>query len=191
MDDDSALVAEAAAGDRGACEELVTRYTGIAWRVAYSRLHDDEAAEDAVQETWAKALPKLKSFQGRAKFSTWLCTICNRVCVDHQRKAAKLGKIISITELAEQRTASGNHDDDRIALVDAVKALPARLRNAYELVEIAQIPAVDAAKILGLRPTTLRTQVTRAKESLLELLTDAYPDRCKPTPIIISTSSAR
>jgi RNA polymerase sigma-70 factor (ECF subfamily) len=174
--DDLALVLKAASGDNAALGALVECNSATLWRFAYGRLRSEDAADDAVQATWARALPKLKTFQGRAQFSTWLCAICSRVCVDQHRVAQRHGKVLHLSELIARRSTSGDFDD-RIVLVAAVKDLPKKLRTAYELVEIGGIPAVDAARILGLPPTTVRTQVARAKERLLELLADAYPDR--------------
>ncbi|MDX6456904.1 MAG: hypothetical protein QOE55_601, partial [Acidobacteriaceae bacterium] len=72
---DEVLVAAAKLGDCAAFAELWERHSNMAFRMAYRIIGNQDDAEDVVQEAWMKAYVHLKTFDGRAKFSTWLTRI--------------------------------------------------------------------------------------------------------------------
>src|SRR5277367_148384 len=72
---DEALVAAAKLGDHPAFLELWTRHSSRVFKTAYSITRKREDAEDAIQDAWMKAYRHLNTFDGRAKFSTWLTRI--------------------------------------------------------------------------------------------------------------------
>jgi RNA polymerase sigma-70 factor (ECF subfamily) len=72
---DEILVDAARLGDRPAFAELWKRHSKIAFNVGYRITKDRDDAEDVAQDTWMRAYLNLKTFDGRAKFSTWLTRI--------------------------------------------------------------------------------------------------------------------
>ena len=58
-------------------------------RFAHLQLRDDDAAEDAVQETMLAALEGKTAFAGRSALKTWLIAILRNKIVDHIRRAAR------------------------------------------------------------------------------------------------------
>src|SRR5260370_31133558 len=72
---DEDLVAAAKLGDHHAFAELWTRHSKIAFNMAYRITGNRDDAEDAIQDAWMKAYTHLNTFDGRAKFSTWLTRI--------------------------------------------------------------------------------------------------------------------
>lgn len=69
------LLAQLAAGNLTAFEQLMRTHNRRLFRVARSILHSDGDAEDAVQEAYLRAFVALKSYQGTAQLSTWLTRI--------------------------------------------------------------------------------------------------------------------
>ncbi|MEM8993440.1 MAG: RNA polymerase sigma factor [Acidobacteriota bacterium] len=80
------LIAAARRGDRDAFRRLVEAHSPSTFRVAFRILGDEAAAEDAVQETFLSAYRRLPSFDGRARFSTWLHRIAVNRAIDLRRK---------------------------------------------------------------------------------------------------------
>jgi RNA polymerase sigma-70 factor, ECF subfamily len=72
---DDVLVAAVKLGDRAAFTELWTRHSHRAFRAAYRVMKNRADAEDSMQDAWMKAYLHLETFDGRAKFSTWLTRI--------------------------------------------------------------------------------------------------------------------
>ena len=86
---DRGLLAEAAAGDVDAFGELFRRHATELSRLAFVLLHDEAAAEDAVQETFRLAFEHLADFRGDAEPLTWLYSIGLNVCRGNLRKQGK------------------------------------------------------------------------------------------------------
>jgi RNA polymerase sigma-70 factor, ECF subfamily len=73
--DDGELVRLAREGDARALDLLVERHQGVVYRFLVGLLGDEDAAADAAQETFVRALGKLDGFRGEASFRTWLLAI--------------------------------------------------------------------------------------------------------------------
>jgi RNA polymerase sigma-70 factor (ECF subfamily) len=168
--DDHDLIRQAAGGDQPAFEALVRRNTPAVWRMARSMLNDDMAAEEAVQDTFLKAYRNLHTFRGEAKVSTWLLTICHRACIDRLR--LKRADVVSLDAVRRER---GREDrpELRLALEAALADLPHEEREAFVLVAVTGHSREEAAEIVGVPASTMRSRVARARQRLAEALGDA------------------
>jgi|HubBroStandDraft_4_1064222.scaffolds.fasta_scaffold566002_1 RNA polymerase sigma-70 factor (ECF subfamily) len=73
--EDPVLAVAAKNHEMRAFEILVDRYRGRIFRVVQHFRLTQEDAEDAVQQTFHKALLHLHKFEGKSSFSTWLTRI--------------------------------------------------------------------------------------------------------------------
>ena len=87
---DAELVERARKGDRDAFRQLVERYQRKIATLALGMLRNREDALDVVQETFTKAFQSLDRFKGDASFYTWTYRIAVNLCIDHQRREAKM-----------------------------------------------------------------------------------------------------
>src|SRR5258707_4954861 len=100
-----ALVQAAKKGDLEAFSELVKRYDRNIFRIAQHITHNEEDAQDVVQEAFLKAYRNLQQFQGNSKFYTWLVRIAvNEALMKLRRRRA--GKTVYIDEDVENVTYS-------------------------------------------------------------------------------------
>ena len=85
---DEELVSLIVNGDKQAYSLLVQRYLNKIWRLAMSILHNEQEAEDAVQEVFLTLWQKLEQWDtnGKAKFSTWIYRVSFNKCIDIKRK---------------------------------------------------------------------------------------------------------
>src|SRR6516164_6255390 len=83
---DEQLLAQYAAGDRLALEELFRRYRQPAYRVAHRLLGNEADALDAVQDGFVKVLTHLPAFEGRSSFKTWLLRVVSNAALDLGRQ---------------------------------------------------------------------------------------------------------
>ncbi|HVM08104.1 MAG TPA: sigma-70 family RNA polymerase sigma factor [Acidimicrobiales bacterium] len=168
--DDVELVKRANGGDEAAFELLVRRHAPAAWRLANTLLRDAFAADEAVQDAFVKAHRSLHTFRGDAAFSTWLLSITRRVCIDRLR--LKRAEVVSLDEARRERAAVTDAAL-RVAIEQAVAELPDVEREAFVLVDVLGHSREDAAVIVGVPASTMRSRVTRARERLADALTDA------------------
>ena len=74
------------AGDTALYELLMRRHNQRLYRVARAILRDDAEAEDVMQDAYVRAYRNLASFEGRAKFVTWLTRIAVNEALARSRK---------------------------------------------------------------------------------------------------------
>ncbi|MEO1226594.1 MAG: RNA polymerase sigma factor [Pseudomonadota bacterium] len=83
---ETALVARACAKDRTAFQALVRDARKPLRTVVRRLVGHPEDTEDIVQETLLRAWDGIAEFQGKSRFSTWLCAIGTRLAIDHLRR---------------------------------------------------------------------------------------------------------
>lgn len=86
MHDETKLVKQAVRGDSGALSELLRMHYAFLYQYVLKVTMNKSCAEDVTQETMLRAIEKIATFQGKAKFSTWLITIASRLVVDNIRR---------------------------------------------------------------------------------------------------------
>ena len=103
---DSLLIQRSRAGDLDAFEELVKRYEGKVYTVAYRYSGHHEDAKDILQNVFLRVYHSLASFRGDSSFSTWLFRITVNACCDELRK--KRNRHNSVP-LEESLSITGNY----------------------------------------------------------------------------------
>jgi RNA polymerase sigma-70 factor (ECF subfamily) len=169
--DETAVVDRARGGDAAAFELLVRRHTDAVWRLARSSLGDAHAAEDATQETFLKAYRSLGSFRGDAAVRTWLLSICHRTCLDVHRRAGAATQVVSLDEARHARTRADSIEL-RLTIDHTVSRLPDNERIAFTLVDMLGHSSEDAAAVVGVPASTMRSRVGRARRQVIEAIRD-------------------
>jgi RNA polymerase sigma-70 factor (ECF subfamily) len=163
------LVRRIRAGEADAFEELLARtearILALAWRI----LGDRHLAEDAAQETYLRVFRSLNTFRLGESFEAWMVRIAVNVCYDLARKRGPLPVPLETLENLEgDATAMGAEQvvllHQRRALVrQAVASLPLGERAALVLRDLEGFSTEEAARILGVRPVTIRSQAASAR----------------------------
>lgn len=86
---DEVLVDRAKGGDDEALNRLISRHHAMAFRVALGILRDPDAAADAAQDGFLKAVRALDRFRGESRFRTWLVTIVSNEARGQLRKVGR------------------------------------------------------------------------------------------------------
>lgn len=87
MHDETKLIKQAVRGDTRALSELLRQHYSFLYQYLLKVTMHKSRAEDVTQETMLKAIEKIATFQGKAKFSTWLITIASRIVIDRIRRS--------------------------------------------------------------------------------------------------------
>jgi len=170
--DDQALIEATVAGHAVAFEELVVRYERAVYSLAVRTLRDRDEAQDATQEAFFKAYRALAGFRPGAKFSTWIFTICYRLCCDRIAKRRRM----SGDELPDRADPSGGpeavaeREDEARRVRAAVNALPDKYRAVVTLYHLQGKQYDEIATVLNLPLGTVKTHLFRAKDYLRKAL---------------------
>ena len=166
------LVRRIRAGETDAFELLLrrteARILALAWRI----LGDRHLAEDAAQETYLRVFRSLTSFRLGEPFEAWMLRIAVNVCYDLARKRGPRSLPPETLDVLEGDAASMGAEEtvlfhQRRALVQrALSSLPHAERAALVLRDLEGLSTEEAARILGVRPVTIRSQVSSARAKI-------------------------
>ena len=164
---ESRLLAALAAGDREAAERLVE----VTYRTVYGLLRrlcgDADLASDLTQETYRKAWDALSGFDGRARFSTWLCRIAYNTFLNQLRKPRRLVPLEERHEVSvpdptpgPDELAGQHSEGDRLRR--AVLTLPEDLRFTVTALFWGDLPVKEIARQEGVTPVAIRKRLKKA-----------------------------
>lgn len=186
--DEERLVAEAKGGSQAAFEKLVESYRARIFRMARVVAHTHEDAEDVIQQSFHKAFIHLPNFEGRSSFSTWLARIAlnealmlrrrNRrfrhVSIDDSRSADEVAPALEIADSRPNPEHSYFQRERQRLLRSAINELKPRTRSALQVRDLDERSVRDAARILGVSVSAVKSRVTRGRRELREKLKNRY-----------------
>ncbi len=156
--------------------ELFRKYGDEIFRTCLLILKNRESAEDAVMDTYVRAMEKMHSFRGESSEKTWLTRIAINVCKDTLKSGAH--RYASDSELPETLAARDELSglELKTAVSDAVRALPDNYREAAVLHYYNGFTIKECAKIAGVAQTAMAYRIKKAGELLRKALGDWYFD---------------
>ena len=186
--DESALVAQAKAGDQSAFSELVNRYERKIYRLAKNITRNDEDAEDVLQDAFLKAYTHLDNFKGDSKFYTWIVRIAVNEALMRLRKrktdrSVPLDEPVELGEETVQREIAVWEDNPeqqysqeewRRILDEAVDSLKPDFRTVFVLRDIEELSTEETAETLGISVPAVKSRLLRARLALRERLTRQF-----------------
>jgi RNA polymerase sigma-70 factor (ECF subfamily) len=182
-DDEATLVAAAKAGDLGAFEKLVDRFSGRIFRLARNLTKTGGDAEDVVQDAFLKAFQHLSSFRGDSRFYTWLVRIAMNEFFMKVRKRRP-----GLVSLDEPLDADGNllpreledwgptpeerysQTELREILEEAIAGLGEANRVVFHLRDVEGFSVEETANLLNVSIPTVKSRLLRARLKLREKL---------------------
>jgi len=175
---DHAAIQAVLSGDKKAYEVLVVRHTARLFRVAFRITGNEADAEDVLQETFLLAYRKLKGFESRSDFGTWIYRIAVRCALksiagsrlDESRKVAEQ----SDPEQSEIQVADWVAGPDRLLLSSEIGTMQAFAmhsltpveRAAFVLRHVEECSCEEIAAALQIAPNAAKQAVFRAVHKL-------------------------
>lgn len=172
---DAELVARAAAGDKQAFGELISRYQDAVFGFAYSHTGSFADAEDIAQEAFLAAWSALGRLRDGSRFGPWLHGITLNKARMHLRATGRERR--RQQEHAEQQAASradGPREASELPAVDAVTRELDRLTPAWRvtatLYYINGYSYKQVSSFLGVPLGTVKRRLYEARQKLKEKL---------------------
>lgn len=166
------LAQQASDGSPVAVEVLaeIVDETGLARAGVRRFLIDEEAVEDAAQETLLSMVASIDSFRGKSQFTTWLFQIARYRAVDHiRRKEREADSGDAPPRLSEKISSLVA---ERRTVADLVEQLPDHYRAAVVLRDLGRLPYAEVAERLDLNLNTTKSHVARGRALLARMIDD-------------------
>lgn len=165
--DDALVQLVLADGSELAFRALHRRHAPRAYRVAFRMLGVQADAEDAVQEMWLRAVPRLAGFTWRSALSTWLIAITVNVCRETLARRGRWNMVDMDEDVIAIEPADTRQTLD---LERAIARLPAACRAAFVLHDIEGFTHEEIGEHFGYTAGTSKSQVFRARRALRRML---------------------
>jgi RNA polymerase sigma-70 factor (ECF subfamily) len=174
-DEDKIWVLQSRDGNPAAFEALIRTHQRMIHSLTFRMTGSMADAEDLAQEIFIRAYRQLDSYQGKAKFSSWLYRIAINTCLNWRQRETRREQVHA--NWAESNDALRSEPESPTgedALGGEVQAalmkLPAKQRAAIVLTIYDGHNHAKAAQILGCSETTVSWRVFAARRKLKRLL---------------------
>lgn len=154
---------------------IYDHYARMVYFSAYSVCRDRETAWDVLQIVFMRCVEQENTLRRLAEgqLRAWLFKVTRNAVLDMvKRRARELpseSPILDGIAREEPETLYLKKDEDR-KLMEALQGLPDRYRTPIELCYFAGLSGREAAKLLGIKESTMRSQISRAKDMLQKIL---------------------
>jgi RNA polymerase sigma-70 factor (ECF subfamily) len=148
-------------------ERVYTRYLRPIYLYLYTRVGNQEDAEDLASETFLKAFRQLDLSRSEATIAAWLFTVAKTVLADHWRKHYRYGALMPLDDLPVDPTADtmispAQRSELEQQVANILASLPQRHRRVLELRFLDGYSVQETARELGVTPGNAKVLQYRA-----------------------------
>lgn len=169
---DEQLIQEILSGNKDAFHTLMLKYQQPVFRTVMGFVHSKEDAEDVTQDVFLQVFRSLSTFQGNAKFSTWLYRIALNTSINHVNRNRR--NLLTVSGDALMSIFNRSDDDknpqqqleisEREKLIrQAVDQLPEKQRKAFVLSKYEELSQREIAEIMETSEGAVEQLLQRAK----------------------------
>ena len=144
-------------------EQVIRFYSDMVYRLAFSRTGSRYDADDVYEEVFLRYLKKKPKFQSEEHRRAWLIRVTLN-CTNTFLTSAWQKRV---QELPEDLPFQQKED---YQLYEQLQQLSAKYRSVIHLFYYEEMSVEEIGAILHRKPSTVRTQLTRAREQLRQIL---------------------
>lgn len=174
IDQQHDLVTKCKTGDQEAFHKLYKLYAKSMYNVAVKILNDEDEAADILQDSFILVFSDIKNFRQEVTFGLWL----KRIVINQSITAIRKRKydFVAIETVSDDDLAKDKEVDiidlerEVVKVNEAIRKLPDGYRCILTLFFLEGYDHEEIAQIMGITESTSRSQLTRGKRKLIELL---------------------
>jgi RNA polymerase sigma-70 factor, ECF subfamily len=171
------IVLRAQNGDVEAMRILYESSFDKLYRFIRFKVNSDSDAEDIVAEAFTKAFEKIRAFQFRSSFKTYVYTIAKNLLFDFYKKSNNEvsideGKINEIFWELDDSASTGRSSKLMLRVRELMRNLNQKENDVITLRFISGMSVEDVASALHLSPSNVKVIAHRAIAKLREMKTD-------------------
>jgi len=169
---EEAIIKGCLRNDAIAQRELYNRYSPKMLAVCYRFAHNREDAEDMLQEGFIKVFLQIHTFENRGAFEGWIRRIIVHTCINILKKNKKFNESVDIIHATglQVREDSVPAIIQAKQVVECIRMLPIGYRTVLNLYAVEGYNHREIASLLDIEESTSRSQYTRAKSMLEDIL---------------------
>ena len=158
--------------NRSAQFELYRLYSQSMYNICLRMVKNEMDAEDLLQSSFVDIFAKLHTFKYQSSIGAWIKRIVVNNCINFLKR-----KRLRFEEIQDHHQTIHEEVEDVVttefsvgAIMDALANLPDGYRVVFSLYAIEGYDHKEIAEILGVSETTSKSQYSRAKKKLKEMV---------------------
>jgi RNA polymerase sigma factor (sigma-70 family) len=158
--------------DAAAQQLLYQKYSPKMLSVCYRYAKSREDAEDMLQEGFVKVFMQISRFEYRGSLEGWILRIIVHTCINQLKKYKKFNDVLDLAYASNIMIREDNIPGIVQAkqIVECIRSLPIGYRTVLNLYAIEGYSHKEIGAMLDIEESTSRSQYTRAKNMLEEIL---------------------
>lgn len=163
------LIKRTKKGDKDAFTELIHRIQNDLYRIAKTRLNDNDDINDAIQNTMIKVYKHINKLKRDEKFKSWTIKIlineCNQIYKTKSRKERLSEKIDRENVILNENNIL-NNVNSKMDFELIIESLEYDERLIVTLFYNSGYSAQDISKILNMNVNTVKSKLLRVKQKI-------------------------
>ncbi|MGV3484859.1 MAG: RNA polymerase sigma factor [Planctomycetaceae bacterium] len=168
-DSERGLLQACSGGNREAQRQLYEQHCDAIHRLMY-RLVGPSHADDLTQQVFLNVFQKLDKFQGRSSFATWLYRVASNEALQFLRRSRRDRRQPMLREPSDERPNGIDELEQHDLLESILSRLEPDLRAIFLLRESEGLSYYEIALVLDIAEGTVASRLSRARQSLRELI---------------------
>jgi RNA polymerase sigma factor (sigma-70 family) len=151
---------------------LYQKYSSKMLVVCYRYAHNREDAEDMLQEGFIKVFSQIHSFENRGSLEGWIRRIIVHTCINVLKRNRHFNDSLDIAHAGNVQVREESIPSIMQAkeVVECIRMLPVGYRTVLNLYAIEGFSHKEIGAMLDVGESTSRSQYTRAKNLLEDIL---------------------
>src|SRR3954462_10072326 len=166
------IIAGCLHNEPAAQRELYNRFSPKMLPVCYRFAQSREDAEDMLQEGFIKVFMQMHTFENKGAFEGWVRRIIVHTCINLLKKNKRFNESLDLEHASSLHVKEETLPSILQAkqVVECIRLLPIGYRTVLNLYALEGYSHKEIAEILDIEESTSRSQYTRAKQMLEEIL---------------------
>ena len=153
-------------------QELYQRFSPKMLSVCYRYAKSREDAEDMLQEGFIKVFTQINQFEQRGSLEGWILKSIVHTCINHLKKYKKFTEHVDLIH-AEALMSNQDYLPGMLQakqIIECIRQLPIGYRTVLNLFALEGYSHREIGRLLDIEESTSRSQYTRAKMMLEDIL---------------------
>ncbi len=166
-----------------ALEQLVSTAARVVRRWALVRLAHAADADDVMQEVMIRVIRGMDTWPAGESFAPWLYAVTRNAATDRLRRRRRQRDVGGFDSLLDTVPAVGSDPSLALArselaglLETLLRELPHRQREVFDLIELQGMPANEVSRLIGIRASSVRGSLLKARRNLRRRILATWPD---------------
>ncbi len=147
--------------------EMIEKYADMVYKLAYAQVRNRQDADDIFQEVFIRLVQHREAFESEEHKKAWLVRVTIN-CTRSMWLSAWRRRMVFMEDEAWNKVTAEEVSEENEELAEALDALPVKYRRDIHLFYYEEMSVEQITQVLGDKPATVRSRLTRARTALKE-----------------------